>query len=430
MLIPKQKTAKALIGVMLCSAVLSMPVSGLAKPTHTAVFTVNQSTFVADNNTETMDAKTFMMNNRTYVPMRYLAYALGVTPDNITWNDAIQTATLTLKDDTTITLKFIIGSTTYYINNQLRQMDVVPVSRDNRIYLPARFVAEAFGYKADWDNNRNAVMISYDSQREDVKNSQTSRSGISRNIPQNIFSKTISCGSQGEDVEKLQIALETLGYYNSSIDGVFGSYTQDAVINFQKANGLDADGIVGPATQEAISKTDNIQTIIANKLQEIKNSKDMIINNSNTIQADLKNVDYSKYPIIIQKEMLIANDIVNKKVPYVWAGGHGEIVSGYSPDASHGLDCSSFVGYILYHATGNSNWDTTADLQYNLCIPVKQQDLQPGDLLFYGSGNNITHVTMYVGNGYMVQEYEAGLPAIYTETSYDFVAAGRPKEIK
>ncbi|QSZ26719.1 leucine-rich repeat domain-containing protein [Aceticella autotrophica] len=159
MLIPKQKTAKALIGAMLCSAVLSMPVSGLAKPTHTAVFTVNQSTFVANNNTETMDAKTFMMNDRTYVPMRYLAYALGVTPDNITWDNATQTATLTLKDDTTTTLEFIIGSATYYVNNQPKQMDVVPIIANNRAYLPARFVAEAFGYKVSWDDASQEVLV-------------------------------------------------------------------------------------------------------------------------------------------------------------------------------------------------------------------------------------------------------------------------------
>ncbi|QSZ27602.1 copper amine oxidase N-terminal domain-containing protein [Aceticella autotrophica] len=155
----KQKTAKALIGVMLCSAALSMPISGLAKPTHKAIFTVNQTVYNVDDNNQTMDVKTLFINNRSYVPIRYLAYALGVKPDDISWSEATQTATLTLRDDTVITLKFTIGSYTYYVNNQPKQMDVAPIMANNRTYLPARFVAEAFGYKVDWNESNQEVLV-------------------------------------------------------------------------------------------------------------------------------------------------------------------------------------------------------------------------------------------------------------------------------
>ena len=46
--------------------------------------------------------------------------------------------------------------------------------------------------------------------------------------------------------------MENLGYYNGQIDGIFGTATRDAVIKFQKANGLTADGIVGSKTLAAI----------------------------------------------------------------------------------------------------------------------------------------------------------------------------------
>lgn len=146
----------------------------------------------------------------------------------------------------------------------------------------------------------------------------------------------------------------------------------------------------------------------------------------------LGSIDYSKYPEIIQREMAIANDLVNKQIPYVYGGGHGQIASGYNPDQNHGLDCSSFVAYIIYHATGDSSWDTTADVQYKKCTPISVDQLQPGDLLFYsstGSVNNITHVAIYVGGGYMAQEHHKGLPAEYSKLNLNagwFVAAGRP----
>ena len=43
-------------------------------------------------------------------------------------------------------------------------------------------------------------------------------------------------------------ALNALGYDCGSVDGIFGSKTYAAVLAFQKANGLVADGIVGSLT--------------------------------------------------------------------------------------------------------------------------------------------------------------------------------------
>ena len=55
-------------------------------------------------------------------------------------------------------------------------------------------------------------------------------------------------GSRGDAVRKLQEMLNAKGYDCGSVDGIFGSKTKAAVLAFQKANGLGADGIVGPLT--------------------------------------------------------------------------------------------------------------------------------------------------------------------------------------
>lgn len=59
-------------------------------------------------------------------------------------------------------------------------------------------------------------------------------------------------GSRGEAVKNLQSRLYTLGYYQGEIDGQFGAATKEAVMLFQRANGLDADGIVGAETREIL----------------------------------------------------------------------------------------------------------------------------------------------------------------------------------
>lgn len=65
---------------------------------------------------------------------------------------------------------------------------------------------------------------------------------------------TLKYGDSGSRVTELQQNLKKLGYYSSSIDGKFGAGTQRAVVAFQKANGLTADGLAGSKTLELIAQ--------------------------------------------------------------------------------------------------------------------------------------------------------------------------------
>lgn len=62
-------------------------------------------------------------------------------------------------------------------------------------------------------------------------------------------------GSTGAQVRTLQTKLKRWGYYNGSVDGIFGSGTRDAVIKFQRKNGLTPDGVVGAKTAAALGMT-------------------------------------------------------------------------------------------------------------------------------------------------------------------------------
>lgn len=59
-------------------------------------------------------------------------------------------------------------------------------------------------------------------------------------------------GSRSDEVRRIQTRLKELNLYTGGVDGIFGIRTQEAVIQFQKQNGLSADGIVGPATLKAL----------------------------------------------------------------------------------------------------------------------------------------------------------------------------------
>ncbi|MGI6279893.1 MAG: spore cortex-lytic enzyme [Acutalibacteraceae bacterium] len=59
-------------------------------------------------------------------------------------------------------------------------------------------------------------------------------------------------GSRSAEVTEIQTRLKKWGYYKGEIDGIFGSKTKKAVIEFQKKNGLVPDGIAGPKTLAAM----------------------------------------------------------------------------------------------------------------------------------------------------------------------------------
>lgn len=59
-------------------------------------------------------------------------------------------------------------------------------------------------------------------------------------------------GSRSEEVRAVQQALKEKGYYNYTVDGIFGTRTRSAVVSFQKDNGLDPDGIAGEKTLKAL----------------------------------------------------------------------------------------------------------------------------------------------------------------------------------
>ena len=55
-------------------------------------------------------------------------------------------------------------------------------------------------------------------------------------------------GSRGDEVRRIQTKLRSLGFFNGSIDGIYGVKTQSAVRQFQKSVGITADGIAGRKT--------------------------------------------------------------------------------------------------------------------------------------------------------------------------------------
>ena len=83
-------------------------------------------------------------------------------------------------------------------------------------------------------------------------------------------------GSSGPAVKELQRLLTQCGYGCGNIDGIFGPKTEEAVKNFQRDHGLEADGIAGEKTQDelafeaAIDRSPDSVTVTRAWLTEMK----------------------------------------------------------------------------------------------------------------------------------------------------------------
>lgn len=69
----------------------------------------------------------------------------------------------------------------------------------------------------------------------------------------------LSVGSRGSAVEDLQRRLSAAGFNPGTADGIFGPRTRAAVIAFQEAKGIGADGVAGPLTFQQLRNSDGFE---------------------------------------------------------------------------------------------------------------------------------------------------------------------------
>ncbi len=79
-------------------------------------------------------------------------------------------------------------------------------------------------------------------------------------------------------------------------------------------------------------------------------------------------------------------------------------------DPHTGADCSGFVRYVMQNGAGIS-MNRSSRSQATQGRAISSSEMQPGDLIFYGSGSGINHVAMYIGNGQIVHAstYKTGI---------------------
>lgn len=119
-----------------------------------ASFIIGQKWFSVNNSVITMDVAPFIKNNRTYVPVRYVARTAGIPDDKITY----ESGKVTIKAGD-YSVRLIPGSRIIEVDGKKIEADVPVLELDGRIFLPLRWVCEALDLDVIWQDANNTVII-------------------------------------------------------------------------------------------------------------------------------------------------------------------------------------------------------------------------------------------------------------------------------
>lgn len=117
---------------------------------------------------------------RTFLPLEQLEQSLSYSVTV----DSDKQSVLIKKDGVQVTMK--LGEKNYRVQGKTKTMDTAPFAEKNRIYVPARFVQEAFGAKVEWDGKNRVVIIAKNRGEEESKDSYTelSKVGLKAIVPE------------------------------------------------------------------------------------------------------------------------------------------------------------------------------------------------------------------------------------------------------
>ena len=246
---------------------------------------------------------------------------------------------------------------------------------------------------------------------------------------------TLNKGITHPDVHVLQEKLNTLGYFNNGqFTDYFGDKTYNALIAFQRDEGLNPDGIAGNETFKRLSLKITQAEILPKDFVPIKEGDigDKVVD----IQKKLRDLNIYKteinsfydqttieavisfqaanalprtgivdsatiiklntaYNSILADRASASRALLNSKVveyakqflgkPYVWGASSGKA-----------FDCSGFTVYIMKKF--NVSLPRTASGQINSGTKVGKDDLQAGDLVFFTTyKKGPSHVGIYIG---------------------------------
>lgn len=203
----------------------------------------------------------------------------------------------------------------------------------------------------------------------------------------------------GDDVREAQMLLIAHGFDvgSSGADGIFGPATDEAVRSFQRAKNLEVDGIIGAKTWAALrTAPDPVEPVLPYEPSELTiGLVRHCFSHLGDIYAWGGNGETDITEALIRRK---DNTETNaQRTIQFW---RKQQAAGVTDLAMY--DCSGLISRYLQD-NGIVSRKRNCDHLWAMCTPVTRTELCPGDLLFRRRGADAYHVGVYVGRGRVIE---------------------------
>ena len=224
---------------------------------------------------------------------------------------------------------------------------------------------------------------------------------------------TLQYGDKGRNVIAVQQQLIKHGYNATDKNGVYGKETKWAVRLFQQDRGLPVDGIIGPATYNALMGAPRTtKAVLSNNAATKAVATKSAFTNQNAQSRRLagQNVKLNNL-----KKVQTPNNIHAILAEADKYRGVSYVFGGTTPS---GFDCSGYVKYVF--AKQGIALPRLADEQYNVGVEVSRANLKAGDLVFFETYEpGPSHSGIYIGNGKFISATSSrGVAVADLDTGY------------
>jgi cell wall-associated NlpC family hydrolase len=184
-----------------------------------------------------------------------------------------------------------------------------------------------------------------------------------------------SYGEKSEEIFKIQEALHYFGFYEATLDSIYGPITDHALTRYKEDSGLKVVHIEKPPTHLEVVEPMTLSTNITTNDEQIKPQK------------KAKNITVVSPPTT-DMNLFISTAKELQGVPYVWGG-----------TTSAGFDCSGFIQYV-YKQNG-VQLPRTVNEMWNATIQLDTPSI--GDLIFFETYKpGPSHAGIYIGNNQFI----------------------------
>ena len=332
--------------------------------------------------------------------IQYRLYNLGYLTEsgqiNGTFDEATDTAVKKMQEVNHLTIDGTVGqATTNLLYSDEVKANIIALGEHSDIVKKYQSRLIALGYlSGEADGNfglstQNAIRA-FQSRNDQVVDGYLGPD--TRTVLESDSAKPFGMrlGEQSSDVQNMQKLLVKYGYLSSDkASGYFGELTKDAVLAFQRTNGLTADGTAGAKTLQVL-QSGSAKSKPKQSTNRNRNNRNAAAGNTGGGNAPAQpNVSSGLGGATVSGSASALISIASSKIgsPYVW-GSKG-------PNA---FDCSGFVYWCLNQAGVGTSYMTSSGWRNpGRFKKVGASELQAGDIVVVSG-----HVGIYAGGGTVI----------------------------